>query len=284
MTVDAESPTRALLRTCAIITARPTGRQAYCKWRLVIERTERAAGGHTASLQKHPIEAIAVLAEPTRRRLYEFVVGHGPVGRDAAADALGLSRELAAFHLDRLAEAGLVHVTYRRLSGRSGPGAGRPAKLYERAPTDIAVSLPQRRYESAAEVFAEGLENVADEVGADHISQLVDEPARRRGLEAGASVRRQSGRTRSRRVRREQAIRELADEGFEPAVDPDSQVVTLRNCPYRVLSDRHRELTCGMNLAWAQGFVEGAGDVGLEPRLDVQPGRCCVVLQPTSGS
>ncbi|HET8785902.1 MAG TPA: helix-turn-helix domain-containing protein, partial [Candidatus Limnocylindrales bacterium] len=105
------------------------------------------------------IDAIALLDEPVRRRLYEWVVDQGrPVGRDEAAAAAGVSRALAAFHLDRLAAAGLLTTEFRRLTGRTGPGAGRPSKLYARADRDIRVALPERRYDIAAEVMAEALE------------------------------------------------------------------------------------------------------------------------------
>src|SRR5439155_1139106 len=110
-----------------------------------------------------PVRAIAALDEPTRRSLYELVAaGHDEIGRDQAASAVGISRELAAFHLDRLVDAGLLEVGYRRLSGRSGPGAGRPAKLYRRTSRQFEVSLPPRRYEAIADLFAECLEQLGD--------------------------------------------------------------------------------------------------------------------------
>src|SRR5918993_2301346 len=106
------------------------------------------------------LDRLAALAEPVRRRLYEFVVGQAePVDRDAAAAGAGVGRPLAAFHLDRLAEAGLLDVTYRRRSGRTGPGAGRPAKFYARPRAgELNVSVPPRRYGLAAEILAEGVE------------------------------------------------------------------------------------------------------------------------------
>src|SRR5438105_14446775 len=94
-------------------------------------------------VESQDIERVALLDEPARRRLYDFVSGrNAPVGRDEAAAATGMSRGLAAFHLDRLAEAGLLDVEFRRLTGRTGPGAGRPAKLYARAGRRVSVNLP----------------------------------------------------------------------------------------------------------------------------------------------
>lgn len=227
-----------------------------------------------------PIAAVALLDEPTRRRLYEFVVARDAVGRDAAAAALGISRELAAFHLDRLVEGGLLKTTFRRLTGRSGPGAGRPAKLYSRSDREFSVALPARHYEVTTEAFAEGLERLAATVGGELVARAVNEPAGRSGLETGTSARRAAGPRPSVRRNREVLVGQLAERGFEPAIDPSSGTVTLANCPYRAASASHRDLTCGMNLAWAQGLMEGLGDAGVTPRLDPSPDRCCVVFSP----
>src|SRR4051794_12135317 len=124
--------------------------------------------------QNAAIDEIAVLVDPVRRRVYSHVSEQTePVGRDATAAALGIGRPLAAFHLDRLVEAGLLDVTYRRLSGRTGPGAGRPSKLYARSRRDVSVSVPARRYELAARLFADALSRGAVGEGAT-IAALTD--------------------------------------------------------------------------------------------------------------
>ena len=102
------------------------------------------------------IEAIAVLQDPVRRRLYEYVIAQDhEVSRNEAAEGAGTQRTLAAFHLDKLVDAGLLATESRRLSGRSGPGAGRPAKLYRRSAAERQVSLPARDYRTAADMLAE---------------------------------------------------------------------------------------------------------------------------------
>src|ERR1043165_2906594 len=137
-----------------------------------------------------PVGAVALLDEPKRRRLYEFVTARSePVGRDEAAAAIGIGRELAAFHLDRLAAAGLLDTEYRRLGGRTGPGAGRPAKLYRRSKRELNVSLPARDYERAAAVFAEALERMDD----DGASLAVTDVARARGEASGLEARLDAG-------------------------------------------------------------------------------------------
>ena len=225
------------------------------------------------------IGAIALLDEPTRRRLYELVAAsHREIGRDEAARALGINRELAAFHLDRLADGGLLATTYRRPPGRGGPGAGRPAKLYRRVEREISVSLPDRRYDVAADVFAEGLERLAALEGADVVERAIGGAARERGRDVGVRVRDAAGLRPTQERRRRALLDLLGRAGYEPDVDPGSGAVSLCNCPYRTVAESHRDLTCGANLAWAEGVVEGLGGAGLDPKLAPAPGRCCVVF------
>lgn len=228
---------------------------------------------------RDPIGAIALLDEPNRRRLYELVAtGHREFGRDEAAQALGISRELASFHLDRLAEGGLLATAYRRPPGRGGPGAGRPAKLYRRAEREIRVSLPDRRYDAAADVFAEGLERLAAGDGSETVREAVGGVARERGRDLGVRARRAAGRRPTRAHLRDVLRDLLSRSGYEPEVDPGTRSVSLCNCPYRTVAETHRDLTCGTNLAWAEGLVDGLGGAGLDPALAPAPGRCCVVF------
>ncbi|HXI46068.1 MAG TPA: hypothetical protein VNH13_07190 [Candidatus Acidoferrales bacterium] len=229
-----------------------------------------------------PVGAIALLDEPKRRRLYEFVTSRRePVGRDEAAAALGIGRELAAFHLDRLAAAGLLATEFKRLGGRTGPGAGRPAKLYRRSETEVSLSLPARDYERAAEVFADALEQL-EAIGA---KVAIDDVAHARGQEAGRGARAKAGPRAGTRGLREALVEVLGDSGFEPTVeDPGAPgaAIRLQSCPYHALAATHRDLTCGMNLAWAEGVLEGldgSARAGLEAELRPEPGWCCVVFR-----
>ena len=102
--------------------------------------------------------AVALLAEPTRQRLYLYLSERQePVGREEAARHTGVKPRLAAFHLDRMAGAGLLDVEFRRLSGRVGPGAGRPAKVYSISSRSFSVEVPQTRYALAASMMATAL-------------------------------------------------------------------------------------------------------------------------------
>lgn len=227
-----------------------------------------------------PIEAVATLEEPNRQRLYDLVVSsRQPVGRDEAASALDMSRELAAFHLDRLVEAGLLDTEYRRRSGRTGPGAGRPAKLYRRGDREIAVSLPPRRYDMVADVMATALDRLGGGPAIDSVTAV----ARERGTAVGSDARRKAGARPGRRRLRAALFDTLRGTGFEPETAP-AGFVCLRNCPYDALVPDHRDLTCGMNLAWAEGVIDGLAGSGLRPELAPRPGQCCVVFQPEPGT
>jgi predicted ArsR family transcriptional regulator len=213
------------------------------------------------------ISVIAVLGDPVRRRLYDYVTAqdHG-VSRSEAAQAVGVQRTLAAFHLDRLAEAGLVDVTFRRPAGRSGPGAGRPAKLYRRSAAEHQVSVPPRDYRSAAELLAE----VVEVTGAEPELQR---SARNRGAAAGRAARQEAPRAPDADL----VMGALSAQGYQPY--QEEAELRLRNCPFHVLASRYPPLICGMNLALLEGLLEGAAVTSLEARLDPRPEECCVTLR-----
>ena len=219
------------------------------------------------------IDAIALLDEPVRRKLYDWVVRQGrPVGRDEAAAGTDVSRALAAFHLDRLARAGLLGTGFRRLSGRTGPGAGRPAKLYMRSDRDVRVSLPDRRYDIAAELMAEALEDANGERPA----TALREAAHRMGEEVGSAARVAAGPRPTGARRREALVATLEERGYEPLESHGT--LRLGNCPFHALVDEHRDLVCGMNLALAEGILDGLGEERISAHLDRQPGLCCVAF------
>ena len=213
------------------------------------------------------ISVVAVLDDPVRRSLYDYVsLQSHAVSRNEAAQAVGIQRTLAAFHLDRLAEAGLVDVTFRRPEGRAGPGAGRPAKLYQRAAAEHQVSVPPRDYRSAAELLAE----VVDITGAE---PQLQRSARSRGAAAGRAARRSAHGSPDDDL----VAGALAGQGYQPY--RDGADIRLRNCPFDVLANRFPPLICGMNLALLEGLLEGASVTALRAALDPRPGDCCVVLR-----
>lgn len=214
------------------------------------------------------IEAISLLDEPERRRLYDWVASaHRRVGREEAAKALGMTRALAAFHLDKLADAGLLETGYARLSGKVGPGAGRPARVYWRADRDFSVSVPGREYVRAAELFASALEEMG--------GASVPKPLRAAAGELGEQL----GRGARPRAARRRLLAALEAGGYEPQSD-ELGTIRLRNCPFHALVQEHRPLVCGTNLALAEGITRGAGATDVRPVLDPQAGYCCVAFVP----
>lgn len=228
-----------------------------------------------------PVARVGALAEPTRRQLYELVAGAGGwVSRDAAAESLGLERGTAAHHLDRLAADGLVEVDFQRLSGRQGPGAGRPSKLYRRARREIGVSLPPRDYALAGRLLAEAADRSRSD-GVD-ITTALDDAARTEGDRLGDLIRtrQRAAGARSAAARRRVALEALTEHGYEPHTTSAGTVV-LRNCPFHQLAQTHTELICGMNLCLVDAAVRAVAGTGLEARLEPEEGSCCVRLHPT---
>lgn len=221
------------------------------------------------------IGGVAALAEPVRRGLYLFVVAQPePVTRDQAADGVGVARHTVKFHLDKLVEEGLLDVDYKRLSGRDGPGAGRPTKRYRRSERELAVSLPARRYDLAGELMASAIERAAAQ-GSDVASEL-DAVATQHGASIGRAARSALPARTSRAGRLDAASTVLAAYGYEPRLEDG--VITLVNCPFHALAQEHTDLVCGMNLAMLGALVGELGDDALSATLAPRPGRCCVTV------
>ncbi len=216
------------------------------------------------------VAAVAALAEPTRRRVYDHVVRQSaPVDRDEVASAVGLPRTTAAFHLDRLVQCGLLDVSFERRSGRTGPGAGRPSKLYRRADASVEVSIPERHYDLAGELLAGALSEA--EASGERPAAVLGRTAQERGRELAHGASGRAG-----------VLRLLEDHGFEPR--EEGGVVTLRNCPFHVLARRHTQLVCGMNQRLLEGVLDAVPDAGLVALLRPTEGRCCVRLEPPASS
>lgn len=225
--------------------------------------------------ESQQVSAIAALDEPTRRRLYDYVVRQPqPVSRDEAAAALEVPRGTAAFHLDRLAAEGLLDVVHERRTGRSGPGAGRPSKLYHRSQRQITVSLPDRQYELAGRLLATAVQE-ADESG-ESPRTVLDRRAWELGKQLGEAARS----TRNTDDMTDNAVlRTLDTYDFEPRT-ANAEIV-LGNCPFHSLAQDHTDLVCGMNLCLLNGLLDGLAATGFTARLDPTPGHCCVRLAPT---
>jgi predicted ArsR family transcriptional regulator len=212
------------------------------------------------------VAGVAALDHDISRAAYRLVLQEGWVSRDRAAEALGVARSVAAFHLDKLLDAGLLSTRFERTSGRTGPGAGRPAKLYGRSDTEFEVSLPPRHYDLAGSLLAQGVEQ-ARAHGSD-VAQAVGAAATAAGEAAG--------RTRPGRTPATRLVALLDEHGYAP--HRRGKEVALLNCPFHKLAQEHRDLVCGMNLCFLQGALEGLAAEGWQARLAPEPGYCCVRL------
>ncbi|WP_313812143.1 helix-turn-helix domain-containing protein [Glutamicibacter sp.] len=205
---------------------------------------------------------IKSLGDPVRRRLFDFVSrSEQPVGRDEAAKAAGTSRTLAAYHLDKLTEAGLLATTYARIQGKTGPGAGRPAKLYELAQQEIALSVPPRNYRLLSSLLATAA--ASDDSGI--VQKALLAAARQEGESLGAGAK--------------DLLQLLGVLGYEPVQEADGSIC-MENCPFHMVAQHQTQLVCSMNHQLIEGVLRGCQCAAGQAELSPRPGKCCVVIHP----
>ncbi|MFJ5698177.1 helix-turn-helix transcriptional regulator [Arthrobacter sp. NPDC093139] len=208
--------------------------------------------------------ALASLGDATRRRLFEYVASApSAVGRDDAAGALDLPRSTASFHLDRLVRDGLLAVEFRKLSGKGGPGSGRPAKLYRPALAEVGASVPDRSYDLAGELLASAIESSMS--GGASVREALLATAYSRGQAAAGG----GGPL-------EQLLTQV---GYRPAPDGQGGIVLL-NCPFHRLAEAHTDVVCAMNGAFLSGAASACGVPEEKVEEDRSAGRCCARIRP----
>lgn len=203
--------------------------------------------------------AVSALVDPLRRRIYDVVArSPEPLSREVVAEQVGVPRSTAAFHLDRLAAEGLLEVGFRRLSGRTGPGSGRPAKVYRRADDDVSVVVPRRHYELAGEIMAEAIGRAVGE--AVPVRDALREAAARAGRRLAATS-----------ADLDDALERA---GLEPRADGDDTV--LGTCPFHRLARENPDVVCDLNHAMLCGMADAVGDDAARVQLDPESGGCCI--------
>lgn len=227
------------------------------------------------AVERRSLSAIAALADDLRRRLYALIRSAGrPVSREEAAAGVGISRKLAAFHLDKLVHAGLLD------AGRDAPpkrrdGPGRAPKVYLPSQAEFQVTIPERRYEIVGDILAEAVAEAGNDVARSAALRI----AHRNGAELGSAVRAEAAANGTGDAPPD-AAGVVEGLGYEPAADGD--VVLLRNCPYHQLAEQQRALVCAINLAFLDGLLHGLGDGSTRAVLAPGAGRCCVELRADS--
>lgn len=224
-----------------------------------------------STLSPNRADAVAALADPQRRALYRLATDRD-VSRDDVAEALGIPRSTAGFHLDRLADAGLLTFAYARRTGRSGPGAGRPAKLYRATGGELSASIPERHYELAGELLAAAAEEayargvpVREALSAEAFAAGTAIGAAHDDLEAALTVCGYAPR----------AHQPGDADGAEGAASTD---LVLENCPFHALASSHTAIICGANLELVRGLAAATADERT-PVLAPVEGRCCVEIR-----
>lgn len=212
-------------------------------------------------------DVAALLVDGSRRALYDFVRRQDhPVGREEAADVTGMSRGLAAFHLDKLVEAGLLAARYEAPAGPRG--RGRAPKVYVAVGDGLTVTIPERRYELIAEILADA---------------VAGDPAR--AFDTALDLAHQRGRDLGTEMRTAgvDILGVLADLGFEPHAGGGR--VLLHNCPFHALASRQTALVCGLNHRFVAGLLAGLRIDAVQAHLAPRPGACCVEISggPRSG-
>jgi predicted ArsR family transcriptional regulator len=229
---------------------------------------------------RQDVNAVGALEDDLRRELYVFIRGQGrPVSRDEAAKAVGISRKLAAFHLDKLVDRGLLSFEYARPPGRGGRGAGRPAKWYRPSDREVEVSIPERRYDVLGAMLMRALRSLGRATSAVDVARKAANDA---GVDIGRGERERLG-IRAPGAERAMAVTTdvLERTGYEPYRD-EHGCVRVRNCPFHALAEDNRDLVCRMNESFVRGIVRGLGNETVDVVLDPVPGECCVRLEPSS--
>ncbi|GGW68904.1 ArsR family transcriptional regulator [Streptomyces lucensis JCM 4490] len=222
------------------------------------------------------IDSVSVLSEDSRRRMFAFIRrARRAVTRDEAAASVGISRKLAAFHLDKLVDAGLLRARYETPGGIRK--VGRQPKVYEPTDAQITVSIPDRRHELLADLL---LDAVLTQGADENAAQAAMRSAGRRGRQLGEAAR---DRTRPGRLGPERGLtvceRLLDQFGYEPVRESPTEL-RLRNCPFHPLAAKATELVCGMNQSFLAGYLQGLEVGGVRAVLAPEPGECCVRLGP----
>lgn len=208
--------------------------------------------------------AVASLGDDKRRQLFELIASSDEaVGRDDAALALGLARSTASFHLDKLVQDGLLAVEFRKAPGKTGPGSGRPAKMYRPAASEVGASVPDRNYDLAGELLAEAIEDATATGGA--VGDSLRTTSYRKGQELAAGA---------------PGLAEfVAGEGYRPEPDGAGGLV-LMNCPFHRLAGGHPDVVCAMNGSFLQGAAAACGESADRVAQNSVPGQCCARITP----
>ncbi|WP_181034167.1 metalloregulator ArsR/SmtB family transcription factor [Arthrobacter sp. GMC3] len=215
--------------------------------------------------QAQQFDAVACLGDPVRKQLFELLKASAkPLSRDECAATLGLPKSTVRTHLDRLVTQGLLLVDFQKMGGRTGPGSGRPTKLYAAAVGEVAASVPARHYDLAAQLLASAVQRSIDtgQDVQDALSAVAFDAGRELGAHAGT------------------VHQLLANTGYDPRPDGTGGTI-MANCPFHRLAQAHTGVVCAMNGSLLNGALVGCGDKAHSVVPDEERSHCCARLVPT---
>jgi predicted ArsR family transcriptional regulator len=224
------------------------------------------------------VERLDAIGDRELRDALLYVRGSAtPVTADDAAAALDVHRSVARGRLERLVQAGVLQTSFARRSGRTGPGAGRPAKLYFAAPEAEALEFPPRHLPAL-------MARLLDEVPADDRERALGAAGRHFGRDlANAADLRPRTRVTDGLEHVCAAVRSLGFQAALDRVDSDTAVITTPTCPLRPLVMERPEAALIDRGMWA-GLVERgirgvqAESVECETHACLDGGESCAVV------
>lgn len=185
------------------------------------------------------------LAAPTRAEILDHLRAVGPRAVKDVADSVGVHANVARGHLDVLVSAGLARMSWRR-----NAAGGRPAKVYEAAPTHVEEGTTL-----VSEILASLCEASAPAPGtARAIAEMTGERLgkRVRPSEAPLSFEEQVDLL-------QRALSEVSGGIRLLELGEDWVEIEDFDCPFRGIAASHAELACQLDKALKEGIVRALG-------------------------
>ncbi|HLT97585.1 MAG TPA: helix-turn-helix domain-containing protein [Acidimicrobiia bacterium] len=230
------------------------------------------------SLDERIADLTSALGDPTRRAIYVAVrESSEPMTTSRIAQLFDIHPNVARHHLDKLADDGWLIVSRQRASGRSGPGAGRPAKTYQASKREVSIHFAPRRYELLVDL----LMRVINEIAPEGVSEI----AQRVGYEYGRELAKEIGAPEDAGYTHAIQAVAMAMTGLGFSMDPDVEGERLltTHCPFGDAATDHPDVVCSLDRGIVSGLAGGLG-ASAEPVLipHSQPEDQCVTRVPVT--
>lgn len=220
----------------------------------------------------------SALGDPTRRAVYIAIrESTGPMSTAGIAELFDIHPNVARHHLDKLAADGYLDVTHRRPNGRTGPGAGRPAKYYAVSSKQIDVHFPTHRHD----VLSDMLVRIIDRIAPDNIREVAEQVGTEVGRELAGEIGSPEDTGYEGAVKA--VVRAMTGIGFGVSSDVAGQRLLMSHCPFGDTAAAHPEVVCSLDRGMVRGLM-GSLEHACEPVLHPAAGsdRDCVTEVPVT--